>query len=114
MSRVCNETVCAARSYSTTARSRVVLSLYALAVSFCLMALLVATSDSWKLGLSFIGVEFLAVLLIRRAGLSATAGKLARHRLKTLGATAPSEPPLNGSFDPGVEVGDTKDPSPIR
>ncbi len=46
-------------------RSRVIFTLYALAVAFCAMALLVAVSGNWWLGLGFLSIEFVAVLLIR-------------------------------------------------
>jgi UDP-GlcNAc:undecaprenyl-phosphate GlcNAc-1-phosphate transferase len=62
-------------------RSRALWTLYALALAFCLMALLVATSHSLWLGMAFLGVEFCAVLLIRAAGFRAEARRLAAKRL---------------------------------
>jgi len=70
-------------------RTRVMPTLYGLAVGFCLMALLVATSDSLWLGLSFLGVEFLAVMLIRKSGFNAEARRLADERLERLDQASP-------------------------
>lgn len=68
-------------------RSRVMVILYGLAAGFCLMALLVAVSGNWWLGVTFLGVEFAAVSLIRLAGLNAEARRLTRERLTRLERT---------------------------
>jgi len=71
------------------ARSRVNLTLYGLVLAFCLMALLVATSGNLRLGLAFLVIQFLVVLLIRKAGLTAEARRLAEDKLAQLGEPAP-------------------------
>jgi UDP-GlcNAc:undecaprenyl-phosphate GlcNAc-1-phosphate transferase len=75
-------------------RPRVLLTLYGMATAFCLMALLVAVSGKPWLGLGFLGVEFLAVLLVRRTGLNRQAERLTAARwgelLRREAATAPS------------------------
>ncbi len=58
--------------------------LYGLAATFCLMALLVAASGDWVLGVVFLGVELAAVLLIRMIGLNAEARRLTAERLQRL------------------------------
>ncbi len=65
-------------------RSKVMLTLFGLAAGFCLMALLVAASGKLWMGLSFLAIEFAAVILIRRAGLNAEARRLANARLTRL------------------------------
>lgn len=65
-------------------RRWVMLTLYGLVVLFCSMALLVATSSSWLLGLVFLAVEVVAVVLIRRVGLTSAARRLADERLARL------------------------------
>jgi UDP-GlcNAc:undecaprenyl-phosphate GlcNAc-1-phosphate transferase len=67
-----------------TERSKTVLTLFGLAIGFCAMSLVVAASGSFWLGLAFLGVEFAAVLLIRRAGLNAEARRLTDDRLRHL------------------------------
>ncbi len=73
-------------------RSSVMLTLYGLAIGFCLMALLVAASGSLWLGLAFLGVEFAAILLIREAGLRAEARRLAEARRRGLDLEADQLP----------------------
>ena len=62
-------------------RSRALWTLYGLAVAFCAMALLVATSRNVWLGVAFLSVEFGAVLLIRKVGFRAEARRLAADRV---------------------------------
>ena len=66
-------------------RSKVMLTLFGLAIAFCVMALLVAASGSLWLGLAFLAVEFAAILLIRKAGLNAEARRLSEAQLRQLG-----------------------------
>ncbi len=88
-------------------RSQVVVVLYVLAATFSLMALLVAVSGSYRLGLGLLAVEIVAVALIRRAGWSERAREAAlirrgeaRLRLSALdesvtagaGQAAPADP----------------------
>lgn len=65
---------------NTSERRWVMVTLYSLVVAFCSMALLVAVSGSWLLGVIFLVVEVSAVVLIRRAGLTAAARRLAAER----------------------------------
>lgn len=67
-----------------TERRRVVLILFGMAALFCTMALLVAASDNWLMGVGFLVVEFGVVVLVRRIGLSAEARKLARSKIDRL------------------------------
>ena len=80
-----------------TERSKVMLTLYGLAVGFCIMALVVAASGSLTLGFAFLGIEFAAIMLIRRAGLNAQARGLADTRLRRLENAEKSE----RTADPG-------------
>ena len=65
-------------------RSRALWTLYGLAIAFCAMALVVATSRSLVLGVAFLVVEFGAVLLIRKAGFRAEAQRLADRRVTSM------------------------------
>lgn len=67
-----------------TERRRVMLILFGMAALFCGMALLVAASNSWWMGVAFLVVEFVAVVLVRRIGLTAEARKLAGRRIDEL------------------------------
>lgn len=98
-------------------RSKALWTLYGLALAFCVMALVVATSRSLWLGLAFLSVEFCAVLLIRKAGFKAGALRLAEDRVShiddaeiTPGDTdsiaAPPLPPV----EPALEEIDTTAP----
>ncbi|MFW6012076.1 MAG: glycosyltransferase family 4 protein [bacterium] len=71
-----------------TERRRVILILFSMAALFCGMALLVAASNSWKMGVGFLVVEFVAVVLVRRIGLTAEARKLAGRRLDEISERA--------------------------
>lgn len=75
-------------------RGRVMLTLYGLAAGFCAMALVVAISRSFLLGVAFLVVEVLVVLLVRRAGLSSEARRLAASRLERLHQQEDGVPPL--------------------
>jgi len=88
---------------SRKGRTGVMATLYFLAAGFCLMALLVAASDSWELGVAFLVVEIAAVFLIRTAGLRAGARSLARERLD--GLARPSSDEADGGEG---------EPAPIR
>ncbi len=65
-------------------RSRALWTLYGLALAFCAMALVVATSRNLWLGVAFLGVEFCAVLLIRKVGFRAEARRLAEERVNRI------------------------------
>ncbi len=67
-----------------TGWARTVFILFALVFGFCLMALLVAVSESLWLGLGFLAVEFFAVLLVRKVGLRAEALRQAQERHASL------------------------------
>lgn len=70
-------------------RRKVMLTLYGLAIAFCAMAVLVATSGSWILGLVFLAVEVSAVVLIRRAGLASAARRMADLQRADIAHDAP-------------------------
>ncbi len=65
-------------------RWRVVLGLYALAIVFCAMALLVALTRDPKLGFLLLAIQFGVVLAIRKAGARSRARRLARRRREQL------------------------------
>ena len=65
-------------------RPFVIAAIYGLVLAFCVMALTVAASSSWRLGVAFLFVEFAIVFLIRRAGLAAEARRLANRHLDDL------------------------------
>lgn len=67
-----------------TERRRVMLLLFGMAGLFCAMALLVAASDSWWIGVGFLAIEFVAVVLVRRVGLSAEARGLSGRQIDRL------------------------------
>lgn len=73
-------------------RPEVMPVLYGVTAGCCLMALLVATSRSLKLGIGFLAVEFAAVLLIRRAGLKAEARRLTSNKLSAMDHAAVGTP----------------------
>ena len=62
-------------------RRSVVLTLFAMATLFCSMAVLVAASDNWLLGLFFLLVEVGAVAMVRRSGLGHAARQLAAEKV---------------------------------
>jgi len=67
-------------------RSSIVAAIYAMVVSFCAMALLVAVTGEVTLGVLLLALEFLIVLGIRRMGLAMQARRLAllqREEIKT-------------------------------
>ncbi|HVT58087.1 MAG TPA: MraY family glycosyltransferase [Thermoanaerobaculia bacterium] len=67
-------------------RSRIVAVIYAVVVSFCAMALLVAVTGETILGVSLLLFEFAVVLGMRRLGITAAARRLAqaqREQVKT-------------------------------
>ncbi len=61
-------------------RWRVVLGLYALAIVFCSMAILVALTRDPKLGFVLLAIQFGVILAIRKAGAKSRAQALARQR----------------------------------
>jgi UDP-GlcNAc:undecaprenyl-phosphate GlcNAc-1-phosphate transferase len=68
-----------------TSGPRVMLILYGLATVFCAMALLVAASGNWRLGLAFLLVQILAVILVRSLGWRAQARCVVAHEIERLG-----------------------------
>lgn len=80
-------------------RTRTLLALYGLATGFCLMALMVAISNSWELGVGFLVVEVAVVSLIRIAGLR---GKV--RRLADKGRMSLERPPLTETTEPATEL----------
>lgn len=89
-------------------RRRVMLILFGMAGLFCVMALLVAASDSWRLGIAFLVVEFGAVALVRRLGMTSTARSFTRRRLEQLSGQSAETPVhdvrLEAPSDSGVEI----------
>ncbi len=72
-------------------RKQIVLWLYAVVTTFCLMALLVAYQENMSLGISLILIEITVVVVIRWAGMKAEARKvafLARQEARMLLAEA--------------------------
>ncbi len=67
-------------------RSRVTFALYGVVLLFCAMAVVVAVSASWRLGLGFLLVEITVVFVIRRIGLSAEAKKVADQKVEQMDA----------------------------
>jgi UDP-GlcNAc:undecaprenyl-phosphate/decaprenyl-phosphate GlcNAc-1-phosphate transferase len=67
-----------------TERRRVMVILFGMAAGFCAMALLVAASGSWLVGMGFLVVEFAAVVLVRRIGMTGEARRLARQQMARL------------------------------
>jgi UDP-GlcNAc:undecaprenyl-phosphate GlcNAc-1-phosphate transferase len=61
-------------------RSRIVLVIYLMAICFCLMALLVATSRNVGLGFVLVGLEFVVIFTIRRMGLHADARRISQEQ----------------------------------
>ncbi len=60
------------------ARSRIVAVIYAVVLSFCALALVVAVTGQTNLGVALVLLEFLVVLAMRRRGLAMEAQRLAR------------------------------------
>jgi UDP-GlcNAc:undecaprenyl-phosphate GlcNAc-1-phosphate transferase len=61
-------------------RSRIVAAIYAVVLSFCALALMVAVTGQSTLGVMLVALEFSVVLGMRRMGLSRQARRLARLR----------------------------------
>ncbi len=59
-------------------RSRIVAVIYAVVLSFCALALLVAVTGQTVLGIALIVLEFSVVLAMRRLGMAMEAGRLSR------------------------------------
>ncbi len=59
-------------------RSRIVAVIYAVVLSFCTLALVVAVTGETTLGVSLVALEFSVILAMRRAGLAMEARRLAR------------------------------------
>lgn len=95
-----------------TERRRVMLLLFGMATLFCAMALLVAASDSWRIGLGFVAVEFVAVVLVRRIGSTDEARGLAGRQIERLSrAGQPSvEPSEDG--EPELDLAAGRAPAP--
>lgn len=74
-----------------TERRRVMVTLFGMAVVFCAMALLVAANASWQMGVGFLVVEFVAVVLVRRIGLTAEARRVAGRKIERLPNAGPPE-----------------------
>ena len=69
---------------SRAERRIVMLVMFGMAVAFCGMALLVAASGSWVMGLGFLVIEVVAVVLVRRVGLTAEARRVAGKKIQDL------------------------------
>lgn len=93
-----------------TERRRVMTILFGMAATFCAMALLVAASDSWMMGLGFLVVEFVAVVLVRRFGLTAEARRVAGRKIDRLAHDPAAErqgatrPVRGGPGEPGRDI----------
>ncbi len=59
-------------------RSRIVAVIYAVVLSFCTLALVVAVTGQTTLGIVLVVLEFSVILAMRRAGLAMEARRLAR------------------------------------
>jgi UDP-GlcNAc:undecaprenyl-phosphate/decaprenyl-phosphate GlcNAc-1-phosphate transferase len=59
-------------------RSRIVAAIYAVVLSFCVLALVVAVTGQTALGMGLVALEFLVILAMRRMGLTMEARRLAR------------------------------------
>jgi len=59
-------------------RSRIVAVIYAVVLSFCALALLVAVTGQTALGIALVVLEFTVVLAMRRLGMAMEAGRLSR------------------------------------
>ncbi|HSS76284.1 MAG TPA: MraY family glycosyltransferase [Thermoanaerobaculia bacterium] len=59
-------------------RSRIVAVIYAVVLSFCALALLVAVTGQTVLGIALVVLEFTVVLAMRRLGMAMEAGRLSR------------------------------------
>ncbi len=67
-------------------RSRIVAVIYGVVLSFCSLALLVATTGETTLGVALVGFEFLVILAMRQTGLAMEArhlSRLQREEIKT-------------------------------
>ncbi len=83
-------------------RSRVLWILFGLASTFCAMALLAAVSGSVWLAVGFLIVEFGVVLVVRLAGLSAAAERLAaERRQQEMGVLSPAGAAPGGRLELG-------------
>lgn len=69
---------------SKTGRRWVMLILFSMVTAFCAMAVLVAASGSWWMGIGFLMVEVVAVVVVRRVGLTAEARKVAGRKIERL------------------------------
>ena len=59
-------------------RSRIVAVIYAVVLSFCVLALVVAVTGQTTLGVALVALEFLVILAMRKGGMTAEARRLAR------------------------------------
>lgn len=80
---------------SRTERRTVLTILFGMVALFCTMALLVAASDNWHLGLFFLLVEIGAVVMVRRSGLSRAMRNLAVEQVGQVAENGalPYDPP---------------------
>jgi uncharacterized membrane protein len=75
-------------------RSRIVAAIYAVVLSFCVLALVVAVTGQTTLGLALVALEFAVILAMRQMGLAMEARRLARLqreevKAEVLGLPAP-------------------------
>ena len=68
---------------SPTGRAKTVGTLYGVALSFCAMAVLVAITGDYTLGLLLLALELLVIVLIRERGLAARAKHQAEELYRT-------------------------------
>lgn len=84
-------------------RTRIVQILYAVAVSFCAMALLVAFTGELALGVALVVLEFSVVFAMRRMGMTRAARRLAAAQLQELETEVlhlETPPPADGKILP--------------
>lgn len=74
-------------------RTRIVTTLYVVALSFCAMALYVAATGETTLGIALVGLELLIVLGMRKMGLARGARQLAEAQRRQLETGLAPEPP---------------------
>lgn len=94
-----------------TERRRVMVTLFGMAAIFCIMAVLVAASDSWVMGIGFLAVEVVAVVLVRRFGLTTEAREFVDRQIEDL--AVPSELAVPGvSESRALAESDADGPTP--
>lgn len=85
-----------------TERQRVMVTLFGMAAIFCVMAVVVAASDSWIMGIGFLVVEVVAVAIVRQVGLTAEARRVAGRHLEEISEVP--EPLDEDELDPDLLV----------